>query len=311
MRKSTRRYIQFRTEVISGMALLALAGTPSLRADLRGDLWSEFNAGSMAEALPMIEESKKSGQAAGWYFSGMKAMLDFDFDKAQKEFAEYKRVAKKNGTTTYNEAVEEALHGLNEGRLQFDRFQNIVVIDAIEVDRDDFFKHLRLPLSAGRIVAAPEIVKNKNGCGETAYISESGDLIMWSEDSVDAAGEDNSDVSDEEVVMMEADVLADGSISEPRKIEELGIYPDFPFLTADGSTLYYSAEGNNSVGGRDIFIASRDPQTGEYRTPVNAGFPYNSAADDYLLAIDEENGVGWWATDRRVLPGNKIMLYVF
>ncbi|MDE6811889.1 MAG: hypothetical protein K2J15_06005 [Muribaculaceae bacterium] len=322
MIKSTGRYKQLRTEVISGMAFLALVGTPSLRADLRGDLWSEFRAGSMIEALPEIEQSKRGGQTSGWYFSGMKAMLDYDFEKAQKDFTEYKRLSKKGAPNIYNDAVDEALKGLNEGKLQFERFQDIVVIDSYEVDRDDFFRKLRIPLSAGRIVAAEEAVGKKNNCGESAYISEGGDFIMWSEEAganthdisgseTFFSGETYNEDGEENIVLLEANVLADGSLSEPRPIDGLGKYPDFPFLTADGTTLYYSAEGGDSVGGRDIFIASRDPQTGEYRTPVNAGFPFNSAADDYLLAIDEENGVGWWATDRHILPDNKIMLYVF
>ncbi len=45
--------------------------------------------------------------------------------------------------------------------------------------------------------------------------------------------------------------------------------------------------------------------------PVNAGLPFNSYSDDYFLAIDEENGVGWWATDRHFLPNDNITLYVF
>lgn len=44
---------------------------------------------------------------------------------------------------------------------------------------------------------------------------------------------------------------------------------------------------------------------------MNAGIPFNSAADDYMLAIDEENGVGWWATDRHFLPDDQITLYVY
>ncbi len=38
--------------------------------------------------------------------------------------------------------------------------------------------------------------------------------------------------------------------------------------------------------------------------------PYNSPYDDYLLAIDEETGIGWWATDRNRL-GDYITIYKF
>lgn len=38
--------------------------------------------------------------------------------------------------------------------------------------------------------------------------------------------------------------------------------------------------------------------------------PYNSPYDDYLLAIDEITGIGWWATDRNQLE-DSITIYKF
>jgi hypothetical protein len=38
--------------------------------------------------------------------------------------------------------------------------------------------------------------------------------------------------------------------------------------------------------------------------------PYNSPDNDYLLAIDETRGTGWWATDRNHIPG-KVTIYIF
>ena len=38
--------------------------------------------------------------------------------------------------------------------------------------------------------------------------------------------------------------------------------------------------------------------------------PYNSPYDDYMLAIDEVTGAGWWATDRNRL-GDFITIYKF
>ena len=78
----------------------------------------------------------------------------------------------------------------------------------------------------------------------------------------------------------------------------------------DGVTLYYASDGDESMGGYDIFVATRDASTGEYLLPQNIGMPFNSPHDDFMLAIDEENGVGWWATDRNLL-GDKITIYVY
>ncbi|MDE7443147.1 MAG: hypothetical protein K2M65_03195, partial [Muribaculaceae bacterium] len=47
-----------------------------------------------------------------------------------------------------------------------------------------------------------------------------------------------------------------------------------------------------------------------FLSPQNVGMPYNSPYDDYLLAIDEQTGAGWWATDRNQL-GDQITIYKF
>ena len=57
-------------------------------------------------------------------------------------------------------------------------------------------------------------------------------------------------------------------------------------------------------------MSRKDIDTGEYLQPQNMGMPYNSPYDDYMLAIDEENNIGWWATDRNQIPG-KVTIYVY
>ena len=57
-------------------------------------------------------------------------------------------------------------------------------------------------------------------------------------------------------------------------------------------------------------VATRDAADGEFLQPQNLGMPYNSPFDDYLLAVDELNGVGWWATDRKQL-GDSLTVFLF
>ena len=55
---------------------------------------------------------------------------------------------------------------------------------------------------------------------------------------------------------------------------------------------------------------TRRNDDGSFFQPQNMGMPYNSPYDDYLLAIDETSGLGWWATDRNRIPG-KVTIYIF
>lgn len=109
-----------------------------------------------------------------------------------------------------------------------------------------------------------------------------------------------------------ADILDDGTIDHTRTLgEDLGEGGDamFPFLMPDGMTLYFANNGENSLGGFDIFMTRRT-EDGDYFQPQNVGMPYNSPDNDYLLAIDEASGLGWWATDRNHNPG-KVTIYIF
>ena len=84
----------------------------------------------------------------------------------------------------------------------------------------------------------------------------------------------------------------------------------YPFLQNDGVTIYYAATGRESMGGLDIFVSRYSTATGKYLKPENIGMPFNSEANDYLYVIDEDNNLGWFATDRRQ-PKDTVCVYVF
>jgi hypothetical protein len=53
---------------------------------------------------------------------------------------------------------------------------------------------------------------------------------------------------------------------------------DTPFITQDGSFLYYSSEGHSSMGGYDIFKSQYSASS--WMKPENLGYPLNSSDDD-------------------------------
>ena len=183
------------------------------------------------------------------------------------------------------------------------RVEQIVVIDSIAVPAEGFFKSYKLPRSAGRLLSPDEMpLERHRGGAVVAFVNEGNDFMMWGEP--DSVGN---------VRLVESMCLTDGKWSEPAATPSVlneGGYADYPFMMPDGVTLYYASDGNDSMGGYDIFVVTRDAQTGEYLQPQNVGMPFNSPHDDFMMAIDEENGIGWWATDRNLL-GDKITIYVY
>lgn len=75
-----------------------------------------------------------------------------------------------------------------------------------------------------------------------------------------------------------------------------------PCLLSDGMSLYFAAQttsGNGGLGGWDIFFTRFNPATNNYLNPSNMGMPWNSAANEYALYIDEQAHIGYLLSDRR------------
>ena len=85
---------------------------------------------------------------------------------------------------------------------------------------------------------------------------------------------------------------------------------NYPFMMPDGTTLYFSQKGANSLGGYDIFVTRYDGSEGTFLKPENLGMPFASTANDYFFAIDEFNNLGYFVTDRHQ-PRGKVCIYVF
>lgn len=59
----------------------------------------------------------------------------------------------------------------------------------------------------------------------------------------------------------------------------------YPSLSKDGNTLYFAANGMNSVGGMDLFYAEWDEEEGEWGAAVNMGPEINTEGNEIYPAI--------------------------
>lgn len=98
-----------------------------------------------------------------------------------------------------------------------------------------------------------------------------------------------------------AGILDDGTLDSERELTQYVGNGNIvaPFMQDDGETLYFASDGElgGALGGFDLYMTRRDGEGGFYE-PTNLGMPYNSTGNDYLFVIDENRGLGWWATDR-------------
>ncbi len=70
----------------------------------------------------------------------------------------------------------------------------------------------------------------------------------------------------------------------------------FPFIEENSQKLYFSSNGRFGLGGLDVFVADITGSTVE--NVQNAGFPLNTAADDYAVIVNSTSTKGYVSSDR-------------
>lgn len=250
------------------------------------------------EAIAPLEKAEGRGVAEAALLLARIARDEYRPDEAREYYDSYETLLQKKKKSLPDDVEAERKRTILMENMM-SRVEKIAVIDSIVVDADDFFKAYRLSPGAGRLVAG-DMVDLPDA--QVAFIPQNNSQILYSQP--DSLGN---------FVLMGADILDDGSVDHPMALpgENLagGGNAEYPFLLSDGMTLYYANDGEESLGGYDIFL-TRPDDDGNFLQPQNMGMPYNSPYDDYLLAIDETTGLGWWATDRNQIPG-KLTIYVF
>ncbi|MGM9862217.1 MAG: hypothetical protein ACI30W_06440 [Muribaculaceae bacterium] len=282
----------------------AVAALQALKAKMPRDGNVNYYLGASLVALERRQEAKAPLAAAeGRGVADASRLLariafdEYDVDAAEEHIASYRRLVAKNKKAKPSAEVEALESKLVIMRNMLDRVEKVEVIDSVVVDADDFFRYYKLSPEAGTLALRDDAASAL----ELSFTPQDRSAIYY------AAREG----ADEDYALVSSGVLDDGSVESPHPLAgELseGGNAVCPFLLTDGVTLYYASDGDTSLGGYDIYMTRRGDDG--FLNPQNVGMPYNSPFDDYLMAIDDVTGVGWWATDRNQIPG-KVTIYIF
>ncbi len=219
------------------------------------------------------------------------ALIDYDVETAKEKIAALRTDKKADP-----EIVGDLGRRIERMDEMIQRVQDIAVIDSINVGRHEFFRHYRLSTAAGRLVGTEELMPGRQYADETvAFIPEDGSAMIWGT----ADG------------LVESRRLTDGTWDTPQPLGDnvnAGGTANYPFLLSDGATLYFATDGDDSLGGLDLYITQR--QRDGFALPQNMGMPYNSPFNDLMLTVGEETGAGWFATDRNQRT-DSVTIYIF
>lgn len=263
--------------------------------------------GRTEEALVQLRKAARQGTLAAYPILVEYSLEQYDTDGAEEYIDAWRSRLSRNRKPA-PESLDSLAGQLVKLRNMLARVEKIEILDSITVPRDEFFTAYRLSAPAGRILPPASVERivghEEHGVPSMAYMPENRSEILWA--AADSAGRTG---------LFGAGILDDGT-PEPGHALDSGLAEGgsagYPFLMPDGVTLYFANNGENSLGGYDIFMTRREDSEGEttYYRPQNMGMPYNSPYDDYMLAIDENSGLGWFATDRNQIP-DSVTVYVF
>lgn len=281
-----------------------------------------FKQGKFQEALPafkrLVKQSPSNANYNYWYGAccaetGQDSIAEQHLRKAagRKVLEAYPYLARvQMNQYRYDEAVEscenyielltakkkdtqEADSVLSKARmasLMLKGTERICVIDSFVVDKAGFLSAYRLGEESGSLTTQEGNIVYENELGQKRYLvlPKNGRLELFTSDK-----------------------LLD-QWSSPKAVKGLSAdgNNNYPYLLADGTTLYYANNGSESLGGYDLFVTRLNTETNKFLKPENMGMPYNSPANDYMMVIDEYNNLGWFASDR-FQPEGKVCIYVF
>ncbi len=97
-----------------------------------------------------------------------------------------------------------------------------------------------------------------------------------------------------------SEIQEDGTWGEPKnlgdavnsKLDEEG-----PYIHPDGTTLFFSSEGHNSLGGYDIFKSTKN-QFKTWTIAENIGYPINTVEDDVYYLPTPDGKRAYFSSDR-------------
>ncbi|MCC7301954.1 MAG: PD40 domain-containing protein [Bacteroidia bacterium] len=138
----------------------------------------------------------------------------------------------------------------------------------------------------------PETINSSKGAEIAASISSDGSTIYFASDRSGGLGGTDLYMSKK---------LPNGSWGPAQNLGPTVNTPkneDFPNISPDSKTLFFSSDGHTSMGGYDIFKAEADPSTGHFGQPRNLGFPINSSADNMNFRISDNGRYGYIAALR-------------
>jgi hypothetical protein len=219
------------------------------------------------------------------------------YDEAIPMWEEYieMQTKKKDDTNESNNILEQ----VRKLARMVQNTEDIQVIDSMIVDKNDFLTTYSFSEESGSLATYNAFFGTSDNISSTVYKNQKGNKIYY------ARPTENQTYS-----LFSQSKLLDTFGDEKQLLADPNVDNNYPFVLADGVTMYFASKDYGSIGGYDIFVTRYNLNTNIFLAPEQMGMPFNSTANDYMMVIDESKNLGWFVSDRN-MPEGKVCVYLF
>lgn len=246
--------------------------------------------GATDDAIEHYRIAAENGYSKAYLYLGDLYFDHYFFAEAAEAYTHWIDEGKPTPQETLHAAERQRQATLGAQLLR--RIEDITLIDSTITSKTNFFSKIAIPREMGTFFASnTDYVGFESGRQDRRYLT--------------LRNGGQTDLYQTYKLM--------GEWTQPQPLSPMlntAHNEDFPFVAADGITIYFGSEGHDGLGGYDIFTSRYNSDTDSYLPPQNVGLPFNSTGNDYMMAFDELNGIGWFATDR-FRTDDSVVIYRF
>lgn len=264
-----------------------------------------FNSGEKQDAFKYlnysIQQSNKVDDEA-FYYLGKAYHLNFQFDKAIKNYEIYKQKAGSRSLAKLN--VDRQIEMCRNGKSLIANISETVVLNKTKINKESFFRIYDLKDIGGELIVTEEFqsrLDKRNNHVPLIHFPSHSRRIYYS-----SYGDNNSH---KDIYVRTR--LPDNTWSKAQAVfgdVNTSLNEDFPYMHPSGKYLYFSSEGHNSMGGYDIFRSPYDPETNSFGPPENMDISISSPDNDFLYIVDSLDRYAYFASQRES-EGNNVHVY--
>jgi hypothetical protein len=251
-----------------------------------------LETGKLSEAGKYLNFAASKNIIEAYNSLGKLYYLAYEFKESAAAYEKYTQLLIKNKKMPEADAVKPLKERSERAARMLLRCEDVQIIDSVILNKKTFLDAYFISQEAGSLENTENGVVYENPLKDSRYFAKKnkdGKYKLFNEIKLQNEWIDAKELS------LPSDSLEDDN---------------YPFVFPDGMTIYYASTGNGSIGGYDLFISRYNSNNNTYLAPAQMGMPFNSIANDYLMVVDENNEIGYFATDR-FQPEDKIIVYTF